>query len=76
MAVATSSVPMSPAEQEAQAIVQGLLHRARAAQRIAETYDQLRVDIYPIVQEEIPDQVARTPSGNYRNRNSSLIVSL
>ena len=44
MAVATSSVPMSPAEQEAQAIVQGLLHRARAAQRIAETYDQLRVD--------------------------------
>ena len=44
MAVATSSVPLSPAEQEAQAIVQGLLNRARAAQRIAETYDQTRVD--------------------------------
>ena len=44
MAVNTSVKPLSPAEQEAQAIVQGLLQRARAAQRIAEQYDQARVD--------------------------------
>ena len=44
MAINTSVKPLSPAEQEAQAIVQGLLQRARAAQRIAEQYDQARVD--------------------------------
>jgi len=44
MAVTTSPAIQSPAEQEAQAIVQGLLHRARAVQRIAEQYDQARVD--------------------------------
>ena len=44
MAVHTAPKALSPAEQEAQAIVQSLVARARAAQRVAEHYDQARVD--------------------------------
>jgi len=35
---------MTPAEQEAQLLVQALVQRARAAQAIADRYDQVRVD--------------------------------
>jgi sulfoacetaldehyde dehydrogenase len=35
---------MTPAEQEAQLLVQALVQRARAAQAIANTYEQVRVD--------------------------------
>ena len=44
MAVNRTPAPLSLAEQEAQAIVQDLLQHARAAQRIAEQFDQERVD--------------------------------
>lgn len=40
----TATAPVKPADLEAQAIVQALLLRARAAQDIANGYDQARVD--------------------------------